>query len=61
LYSDFCGGWVKSFRVAGGAATDQTEWTSLATGAHVTSFGQDASGELYLMTAEGSLFKIVPQ
>jgi glucose/arabinose dehydrogenase len=61
FYSDFCQGWVRSFRIANGAATDQTDWPSLDTGAHVTSWGQDAAGELYLMTAEGSVLKIVSQ
>jgi glucose/arabinose dehydrogenase len=61
FYSDFCRGWVRSFRIANGAATDQTDWSSLQPGPHVTSFGQDAAGELYLMTAEGRVLEIVPQ
>ena len=61
FYSDFCQGWVRSFRIANGSATDQTDWPSLHSGQHVTSFGQDAAGELYLMTAEGSVLQIVSQ
>ena len=61
FYADFCRGWVRSFRFAGGAATDPREWPTLAPpGGQVTSFGEDAVGELYLTTAGGSVFKVVP-
>jgi glucose/arabinose dehydrogenase len=61
LYADYCRGWVRSFRMQGGVATEQTDWPSLATGKQVTSFGEDAAGELYLVTQQGSVFKIVSQ
>jgi glucose/arabinose dehydrogenase len=59
FYADFCAGWVRSFRLAGGAATDQFQWDDLAPGATVTSFGEDAAGELYLVTGEGTIYRIV--
>jgi hypothetical protein len=59
FYSDFCGGWVRSFRFASGRATDQREWPELRPGGRVTSFGQDAAGELYLLTSEGGVYRIV--
>jgi glucose/arabinose dehydrogenase len=59
FYSDYCGGWVRSFRFSSGGATDQREWPALRPGGSVTSFGQDASGELYLLTAEGGVYQIV--
>ena len=59
LYSDFCGGWVRSFRLVGGAAVESREWPSLRPGRHVTSFGEDAQGELYLLTEDGNVFKFV--
>ncbi|HET8622302.1 MAG TPA: PQQ-dependent sugar dehydrogenase, partial [Gemmatimonadales bacterium] len=58
FYSDFCGGWVRSFRFANGEATDEREWSSLALSS-VSSFGQDAAGELYILTAGGSVYRIV--
>jgi glucose/arabinose dehydrogenase len=61
FYADFCGGWVRSFRMRGGAAVEKTDWPSLSPGRGVTSFGEDAAGELYLMTEKGRLVKIVPQ
>jgi Glucose / Sorbosone dehydrogenase len=61
FYSDFCQGFVRSFRIEAGQAVDEFEWPTLRTGAAVVSFGEDAAGELYLTTAEGGVFKIVPQ
>lgn len=59
FYADFCKGFVRSFRYQNGQATNQLEWPLLnRTG--ITSFGEDAQGELYLMTQGGSLFKMVP-
>ena len=60
LYADFCQGWVRSFRLEGGTAVDRREWPTLSPGGHITSFGEDSQGELYLMTEEGGVFKIVP-
>jgi hypothetical protein len=61
FYADFCAGFVRSFRHQNGQATEQTEWPLLSPqGGSITSFGEDALGELYLMTQGGSLFKLVP-
>ncbi len=59
FYGDYCGGWIRSFRYSGREATGQTEWASLLTGDHITSFGEDASGEIYVMTTSGDVFRIV--
>jgi glucose/arabinose dehydrogenase len=61
LYSDFCSGFVRSFRLVGGAATEQREWPELEPSERsVTAFGEDAEGELYIMTDAGNVYKIVP-
>jgi glucose/arabinose dehydrogenase len=60
LYSDFCRGWVRSLRFEDGSAVDQFQWPALAPGGGVPSFGRDATGELYVMSTSGSVFKIVP-
>lgn len=59
FYADFCNGFVRSFRYQNGQATSLFEWPLLSRSG-ITSFGEDAQGELYLMTQGGSLFKIVP-
>ena len=60
FYSDFCQGWVRSFRFENGSAVDRFQWPTLAPGGNVPSFGRDAAGELYVMSSGGVVFKIVP-
>ncbi len=61
FYADFCAGFVRSFRYQNGQPTAQTEWPLLSPpGKFVTSFGEDAVGELYVVTQGGGLFKFVP-
>jgi glucose/arabinose dehydrogenase len=61
LYSDYCAGFVRSFAYAGGGAADPRDWTAqLGPSGNVTSFGEDAAGELYIMTAGGDLYRISP-
>jgi glucose/arabinose dehydrogenase len=59
LYADFCSGWVRSFRHVNGTATEQRSWPSLAPGGNVPSFGEDANGELYVMSADGGVYRVV--
>ncbi len=59
FYADFCAGFVRSFRFVNGQVTEHVEWGSLNPGGNITSFGEDAAGELYVMTAQGGLFRIV--
>lgn len=61
FYGDYCSGWVRSFRVVNGQATDLQEWPELAPGGQITSFGEDAAGELYLVTTDGKVHKVVPK
>ncbi len=61
FYADYCRGWVRSFRLANGAATEEREWPDLVANGQITGFGQDAAGELYLATAGGRVAKIVPK
>ena len=61
FYADFCAGFVRSFRFQDGQVVSQLEWPLLSPpGNLITSFGEDALGELYLLTRGGGLFKIVP-
>ncbi|HSB55044.1 MAG TPA: hypothetical protein VLD58_11840, partial [Gemmatimonadales bacterium] len=61
LYGDYCEGWVRSFRFAGGQATDERDWQVLRPGGNVTSFGEDAAGELYILTSQGGVYRVVTQ
>jgi glucose/arabinose dehydrogenase len=58
FYSDFCQGWIRSFRYADGAATDARSWEVENVG-NISSFGEDARGELYVTSHDGGVYKIV--
>jgi glucose/arabinose dehydrogenase len=57
FYADYCAGWIRSFRYANGAATDPRTWDVPSVG-NVTSFGEDARGELYVLSADGTVHRI---
>jgi hypothetical protein len=52
---------VRSFRLQDGEAVEQQQWSALVPGGNIPSFGQDAAGELYILTAEGQAFRIAPR
>ena len=53
FYSDYCSGFLKSFRYANGVAVDQKDWG--LTSSSVTSFGVDFAGEMYMMSGNSIL------
>ena len=61
FYADYCEGWVRSFRMNGGTVSDEREWPELAPGGNVPGFGEDAAGELYVLDARGTVYRIVPR
>ena len=58
FYSDWCGGWLRSFKYGGGAATEPTEWDVGDIGS-VLSFGVDGNGELYILSQNGIVYRLV--
>jgi|KBSSwiStaDraftv2_1062776.scaffolds.fasta_scaffold330235_1 glucose/arabinose dehydrogenase len=58
FYSDYCAGWLRSFRWKGGKASEQTAWNVGNLGS-VSSFGEDAERELYVVGYEGKIWKLV--
>ena len=60
FFGEFCQGWVRSFRYIAGEALELTDWPALRPSGSITSFGEDASGELYLMGSAGTVYKVVP-
>lgn len=62
FYADFCTGFVRSFKWTGGQVTSKKEYTDfLPANSQPNSFGEDASGELYITTEGGELYQIVEQ
>ena len=59
FYSDFCTGFLRSYRLSGGIATDHREWDVGDLG-QVLSFGEDAAGEIYVLSRNGSVYRLEP-
>jgi len=60
FYADFCAGSVHSIQGPSGA--NPGDWTNLLSpGANISSFGQDARGELYIVQLDGPVWRIVPK
>ena len=57
FYSDYCGGYLRSFRWDGTLAMDLREWAPDL--GRVVSFGTDGSGEMYILTTD-AVYRIEP-
>jgi glucose/arabinose dehydrogenase len=57
FYADYCAGWVRSFKFAGGAATEPRQW-SLGSIGRILSFGEDAAGEIYICSGNGTVYRL---
>lgn len=61
FFSDFCGGYLRSFRYDGVGAVDHTDWTEqVGVRGAVPGFGLDGAGEMYVLTTE-ELLAVVPE
>jgi glucose/arabinose dehydrogenase len=56
FYGDYCSGTIWSFRIAGGKATELRREPFRVEG--LSSFGEDASGELYLAALSGTIYRL---
>ena len=55
LYGDYCSGKIWALRHDGAAVTEQMEIAD--TGLSISSFGEDSSGEVYVLTFEGVIYR----
>lgn len=61
FFSDFCTGNLMSFRLGDGVAQDVVGMDGAAASlGQVSSFGRDGAGELYMLTLDGTVAKLVP-
>jgi len=61
FYSDYCGGYLRSFAYLEGAVAEEMDWTpQVGEAGSVTGFGIDSQGEMYVATTE-VLYKVVAQ
>lgn len=56
LYGDYCGGWIRSFRLQGDTAADRQE--RFAGLGNVVAFGEDRDGEVHVLTGDGRVLRI---
>jgi glucose/arabinose dehydrogenase len=57
FYSDYCSGFLRSFRYADRSATEKRQWDVGDVGS-VVSFGEDAARELYVLSANGRVYRL---
>jgi hypothetical protein len=64
FYSDYCTAILRSFRWKAGVVSDHWNWKTALDPrfrlAEVSSFAEDADGELYLLSSSGSIYKLQP-
>jgi len=59
FYSDYCGGYLRSFIVESDAVVEEVDWTGqVGVPGRIVGFGVDARGEMYVMTPS-TLFRVV--
>ncbi len=60
FYGDLCGGWVRSFRFdLGRGLSDTRDYSDRFSDlGQIVSFGQDAVGELYVLSADGDVHRV---
>ena len=61
LFADYCAGFVRAFKYLGGSniSAPLNLTTAISPGYEISSFGQDARGDVYLMTLSGPVYRIV--
>lgn len=65
FYADYCSGAIRSFRYQNGQAFDHQDLTAAMTPPEgpitsIVSFGEDAAGELLIVSHDGAIYRIVP-
>jgi glucose/arabinose dehydrogenase len=61
FYSDYCAGFIRSFRLApNNQAIERVDWNLPSVG-RVLSFGEDANREVYVITASAKIYRIARQ
>ena len=62
FYADYCSGLIRSFRWKDGVAAEKRGWQSVLSEqplGQLSSFGEDAAGELYVLSLRGTVFRLV--
>ncbi len=61
FYADFCTAFVRTFEVSAGTAVNHADVTAAFGGINsISSFGEDARGELYVIDLGGTIRRVIP-
>jgi len=58
LFTDYCNGTIRAVRAQDGAVSDERVFD--AEGANLVAFGEDAGGEVYVMSLDGPIYRLDP-
>jgi glucose/arabinose dehydrogenase len=59
FFGDFCSGWIRSFVISDGVATDlQDHSADIEKVPNLASFGEDGAGELYVVSLGGTVYRL---
>ncbi len=61
FYADFCSATIWSFKYSNGVLSDSTEYAPTIPQSLIASFGEDSNGELYIISLNGNIYRIVPE
>ena len=61
FYSDYCLGWIRSFRFVAGQLTETIDWAATQPANRIASFGEDGFGELFAVSLRGRIYRIGPE
>ncbi len=65
FYGDFCMGWIRSFRWRADGVRQHWDWRPVldpdAQVTQLSSFGRDAAGEIYVISLDGTIWKVAPK
>ena len=56
LFTDYCAGQIRGLRASGGQTVE--ERTFDAEGSELVSFGEDSAGEIYVLSLDGTIYRI---
>ena len=59
VYGDFCSGKIWALRYDGTGVTERLQIAD--TGFNIPAFGEDRSGELYILSFDGRIYRFVPR
>jgi glucose/arabinose dehydrogenase len=59
VFGDYCAGELRGLLQRNGVKLDERSLGAIVPGRSLTSFGQDADGELYALSASGSIYRVV--